>query len=140
MKKLFVVLAFFATFANAAVVKRGAPLSKDAKVVTVAQVLETPEAFTKEPVIVEGVAKTVCQNKGCWMELDGGVRMTFKDYAFFVPTKSKGRRIRAEGVVEVKTLSKDEADHLEGEGAKVNRQQDGTAKEVSFVASGVELR
>lgn len=140
MKKLFVLLVFVATFANAAVVKRGAPLSKNAKVVTTKQVLATPEAYTKDAVIVEGVAKTVCQNRGCWMELDGGVRMTFKDYAFFVPTTSKGKRVRAEGVVEVKTLSKEEADHLEGEGAKLQRDKDGTAKEVSFVASGVELR
>jgi len=66
--------------------------------------------------------------------------VTFKDYGFFVPTDSKGMQARAEGVVKVKTLSKEEVDHLEGEGAKLNRGADGTAKEVTFVASGVELR
>jgi hypothetical protein len=56
-----------------------------------------------------------------------------------VPTTSKGLEARAEGTVEVKTFSKEEADHLESEGAKLHRGADGTAKEVTFVASGVEL-
>ena len=70
-----------------------------------------------------------------------GMRVTFKDYGFFVPTDSKGMKARAEGVVEVKTLTKAQADHLEHEdGAKLTRNADGTAREVAFVASGVELR
>lgn len=69
-----------------------------------------------------------------------GIRVTFKDYGFFVPLDSKGMKARAEGVVEVKNLSKDEVDHLESEGAKISRRDDGTAYEISFVASGVELR
>jgi hypothetical protein len=39
----------------------------------------------------------------------------------------------------VKELSKDEVDHLTGEGAKIARRGDGTAIEVSFIATGVEL-
>jgi hypothetical protein len=42
-------------------------------------------------------------------------------------------------VPEVQKLSKDEADHLAGEGAKLHRNPDGTATEVTFIASGVEL-
>ena len=68
------------------------------------------------------------------------MRVTFKDYGFFVPTDSKGMQARAQGVTKVRTLSKEEADHLEGEGAKLNRNADGTANEVTFIASGVELR
>lgn len=48
-------------------------------------------------------------------------------------------KARAEGVTEIKTLSKAEADHLAGEGATLKRNEDGTADEVSFVATGVEL-
>jgi hypothetical protein len=39
----------------------------------------------------------------------------------------------------VKKLSKAEAEHLESEGAKLKRAEDGSAIEVSFVANGVEL-
>jgi hypothetical protein len=47
--------------------------------------------------------------------------------------------VRAEGVFHIKSWSKEEADHLEGEGAKLVRNRDGTATEIGFVASGVEL-
>lgn len=140
---LAAALVLFATAALAAeTITRGAAISRDATAVPLAKVLEKPDAYTKEPVVVEGVVAAACDRKGCWMQLsDGGraVRVTFKDYAFFVPLESKGMKARAEGVTVLKTLTKKEADHLEEEGAKLNRNADGTAREVSFVASGVEL-
>lgn len=68
-----------------------------------------------------------------------GVRVTFKDYGFFIPLDAKGMKARAEGVAVVTTLSKAEADHLEEEGAQLKRREDGSALEVAFVANGVEL-
>ena len=147
MKKAALCLLLAATtlFADD-VVKRGAPISKDAKPTPLADVLASPDKFSKDAVLVEGVIQNVCEMKGCWMQIapeagKTGMRVTFKDYGFFVPTDSKGMKARAEGVVEVKTLSKKQADHLEHEdGLKLTRNPDGTAREVSFVASGVELR
>lgn len=138
-----VLLTLATTLFAADVIKRGAPLS-DAKPTSLATVLASPETYAKNPVLVEGVIESVCEMKGCWMELTpeagkGGMHVTFKDYGFFVPTDSKGMKARAEGVVTVKTISKEEADHLEGEGAKLTRNPDGTARQVAFVASGVEL-
>ena len=148
MKKLTaaaLLIVAASAFAGEEVITRGAAIGAGTKSVALAEVLEAPDQFTKEPVVVEGLVEATCQNKGCWMQVvpeagKSGMRVTFKDYGFFVPKDSKGTRARMEGVVEVKTLSKAEADHLEGEGAKVTRNADGTAREVSFVASGVELR
>lgn len=148
MRKLTLLALFLlaaAAFAGDDVVLRGAAISKDAKSVPLADVLADPDAYTKDAIVVEGLVQAACQNKGCWMEVvpeagKSGMRVTFKDYGFFVPKDSKGRAARMEGTVAVKTLSKEDADHLEGEGAKLNRSKDGTAKEVSFVATGVELR
>ncbi|MEA2465599.1 MAG: hypothetical protein QOJ98_3346 [Acidobacteriota bacterium] len=145
MKKLSLALLLFASTAFAGdVVTRGAAIPKDAKAIPLAQVLESPDAYTKEPVVVEGVIAAACTRKGCWMQLapsdeEHGVRVTFKDYGFFIPLDAKGMKARAEGVAVVKTLSKADADHLEEEGAKLERREDGTALEVSFVANGVEL-
>lgn len=147
MKKLLPLLLLLlaaTTLVAADVVKRGAPLS-NAKAVPLADVLAAPADYEKTPVLVEGVIENVCEMKGCWMQIapaagKAGMRVTFKDYGFFVPTDSKGMKARAEGVAKVKTLSKAEADHLEHEdGAKLTRNADGTAKEISFVANGVEL-
>jgi hypothetical protein len=145
MKRLTIALLLLATTAFAGeTITRGAAISRDAKAVPLTEVIAHPDAYTKTAVVVEGVVATNCERKGCWMQLvpaEGkqGVRVTFKDYGFFVPLDSKGARVRAEGVATVKTLSKKEADHLEEEGARLLRNEDGTAREVSFVASGVEL-
>jgi Domain of unknown function (DUF4920) len=138
------VLAFAAMSFAGEVVKRGAKIASDAKAIPMKTVLEKPEAYTENAVVVEGVVQTACERKGCWMQLspkagEAGVRVTFKDYGFFVPLDAKGMQARAEGVTVVKTLTKADADHLEEEGAKLTRNADGTAKEVSFVATGVEL-
>jgi len=144
MKQLAAILLLATTALAADVVTRGAAISKDTKTVPLAQVLDKPEDFTKAPVVIEGLVETACQNKGCWMQVvpeagKAGMRVTFKDYGFFVPKDSKGWKATMEGSVAVKTLSKEEADHLAGEGAKPNRADDGTAREVSFVATGVVL-
>ena len=145
MKRLTIALLLLATTAFAGeTITRGAAISRDAKAVALTEVIAHPDAYIKTAVVVEGVVATNCERKGCWMQLvpaEGkqGVRVTFKDYGFFVPLDSKGAKVRAEGVATVKTLSKKEADHLEEEGAKLLRNEDGTAREVSFVASGVEL-
>lgn len=42
-----------------------------------------------------------CQHSGCWMDLDLGddhlVKVSFKDYAFFIPFDSKGKTATVEG-------------------------------------------
>jgi len=125
-------------------IRRGAALGKS-PVVSLADVVRDPAAYADRIVTIEGKVHACCSNKGCWMELRDGrssasVRVTFKDYAFFVPTNSAGMRARAEGVVSVRTLSRETVDHYAGEGATVKRNADGTATEVSFEATGVELR
>ncbi len=129
----------------AEVVKRGQPLGSS-PAVQLADVLKEPQKFADKPVMVEGVIDRVCTRKGCWMELapkaDAGesVRVTFKDYGFFVPLNSQGMKARAEGQFAVKVLSKEKADHYAEEGARLRRNADGSADEISFVASGLELR
>jgi hypothetical protein len=146
MKKLFAVLLLATTAFATEAITRGAAVSKDAKAIPLVTVLDHPDAYTKNAVVVEGVIATSCTRQGCWMQLAPSaaeaarsVRVTFKDYGFFIPLDAKGMKARAEGVTVVKTLSKADADHLEEEGAKLPRQKDGTALEVSFVANGVEL-
>ncbi len=125
---------------------RGDKLS-GAPVVGLARLLEDPAAHQGQVRTVEGTVRQACTSKGCWMELatsaDGkgpGVRVTFKDYAFFVPTDSAGLQARVEGVVSLADLPEAQAKHYESEGAKIARGADGKAREVQLVASAVELR
>lgn len=105
------------------VIKRGAPIAAGAKGVTITQLLESPDAYGKDPVVVEGVISKVCWIRGCWMTFspevgEANIHVTFK--GFTVPRDSKGWNARVVGVAKANT--------------KKGKSQ------VSFVASGVELR
>jgi hypothetical protein len=128
---------------TAAVVRRGAAVPSGAAL-PVAQVAARPAAYAGRDMIVEGVITRECTEKGCWMQVApssdaAGIRVTFKDYAFFIPQAMVGRRARMHGQTVVKTHSRAAAEHLVHEGAQLARNADGTATEVQFVASGVEL-
>jgi len=126
--------------------KRGAPIGKAEKV-SLSKVLAEPAKYAGRTVLVEGVIVRSCKMEGCWAELaetkdSKSVRVKMKDHAFFIPLQSAGAMARAEGVVSVKTLSKAQVDHMIAEdGAKFeNRNADGTVSEVSFEATGIELK
>lgn len=131
---------------EARVERFGAPLAL-LQTTDLKELLAFPEPLAGKTVLVEGSVLRACSKKGCWLELatssgDGSpsCRVTFKDYAFFVPTDSAGSRARIEGVLEVKEMSKAHVDHLEAEGARFgDKNPDGTVQEVRLVATGVEL-
>lgn len=110
-----------------------------------AEALSKPEAFAGRPIAVEAVVTKACRKKGCWMVLKDGkheVRVTFKDYGFFVPKTLADRRARVQGVVARETLSvKDARHYLKDEGASKEAIKKVTApvESVSFVATGVVL-
>ena len=58
---------------------------------------------------VTGTITSVCQKKGCWMQVDIGggkaMRVTFKDYAFFVPKNISGKTVVLDGYVYNSTTS-----------------------------------
>ncbi len=58
---------------------------------------------------LSGKVDAVCQKKGCWMELknnDGtSLRVTFKDYAFFMPKDGAGLTAIVDGIAKVEVTS-----------------------------------
>ena len=134
-----------ANFDTEGKIKRGATLT-NAKKISLAKAMKNPEKYAGKTVAVEGVIVRSCKMEGCWMELAPeanakSVRVKFKDHAFFIPLSAAGMRARAEGVFSLKTLSKEQVDHLiNDDGAKFdNRKPDGTVTEIAFEATGVEL-
>ncbi|MBL8940101.1 MAG: DUF4920 domain-containing protein, partial [Archangium sp.] len=130
--------------ADGSVLLRGEKL-KGATVVTLDKLLTSPTEFEGKEVQVEAKVRKACEKKGCWMELaptdkGPGVRVTFKDYGFFVPLDSAGSTAKVEGTVKVAELAPERAKHYESEGAKVAKGKDGKYREVQLVAMGVELR
>ena len=96
---------------------------------------------------VSTVAKECCQKKGCWMKVetaDGSMmRVTFKDYGFFVPFDIGGKEIVMEGVAMKDTTSVEDLKHYaEDGGATEDEIAAITEPEVSttFVATGVMIK
>src|SRR5690606_40131330 len=57
------------------------------------------------PLKFEAKVSEVCQAKGCWMKLDMGfdeIKVTFKDYGFFMPKNIAGEEVIVEGVAFIK--------------------------------------
>ncbi|HEX7176657.1 MAG TPA: DUF4920 domain-containing protein [Pyrinomonadaceae bacterium] len=125
-------------------IRRGEKIG-DSPTVPFAHVLKEPQKYAGKRVVVEGVVERVCKSEGCWMQIapEAGaaesVRVTF-DHKFSVPKDADKMRFRAEGEFSVKVLTKEEVEHLvKDDGAKIKTNPDGTANEVSFLATGVEL-
>ena len=92
-----------------------------------------------------GEIEETCPMKGCWMtvknEQGESLRVTFKDYGFFVPKEGQeGKKAVFEGVVKKEVLSVEEQQHYAedaGKSAEEIAQITEPKSVYSIVASGV---
>lgn len=120
---------------------------KESDVVTPAILVQNVEATGTFTGKVSGKIKEVCTNKGCWfaMELPNGtsMRVTFKDYGFFIPTNSQGFPITIEGVA---TLSETDVETLRHYAKDQGKSKEEVAaisapkKEITFEAIGALIK
>ena len=89
----------------------------------------------------------VCQMKGCWMTLnleDGNqVRVTFKDYGFFVPKDISGKEVVINGIAFVEESSVEDQKHFAQDAGKSSEEIAAiTAPKLtySFEADGVLIK
>ena len=95
---------------------------------------------------VTGKVGAVCQAKGCWMSLVSEkpgmpeMRVTFKDYAFFMPKNLAGKRVVIDGYAYVDVTSVDELRHYAEDAGKTKDEIARITepkREVAFEAAGV---
>ena len=112
---------------------------------SLSKAIATHKENSSKEVLINAKVEKVCSKKGCWMgigENDLKVRVTFKDYGFFVPTSLIGKEVQAQGILEVKTMSVEEAIHLaedEGQNPEEIAKIEMPIREYRFIASAVEL-
>jgi hypothetical protein len=89
----------------------------------------------------------VCQKKGCWMNLvdnkGNKVRVTFKDYAFFMPKDAAGKTAIVEGVAMIDETSIADLKEYAKDAGKTKEDIDKIKepkRELVFEASGVILK
>jgi len=96
---------------------------------------------------VTGTVESVCQAKGCWMKVvtaDGQtMRVTFKDYGFFVPKDIAGKTVVFEGEAKMKTTPVAELRHYAEDAGKSKEEIAKITEpkhELTFVAEGVIVK
>ncbi|MEN2282016.1 DUF4920 domain-containing protein [Algoriphagus sp. SE2] len=94
-----------------------------------------------------GEIDEVCSSKGCWltMELPNGnsMRVTFKDYEFFVPKNSQGYPVILEGVaILTETDVETQRHYAKDAGKPVEEIEKITEpkREITFEAVGVKIK
>jgi len=99
------------------------------------------------PAKVTGVVESVCKAAGCWMKVktsDGQtMRVTFKDYGFFVPKDIAGKTVVFEGIAKVKITSVAMLKHYAEDGGKSKDEIakiTAPEKAIGFVATGVIVK
>ncbi|MBT8081358.1 MAG: DUF4920 domain-containing protein [Gammaproteobacteria bacterium] len=92
----------------------GSPLDDAVPAVDLEQVTASGEELVGKTVRVVTRVSEVCAKKGCFFiaqEGDSVVRVSFKDYGFFVPTDISGKLVTLVGEVVVKEVTVEQAAH-----------------------------
>jgi hypothetical protein len=84
------------------------------KVTAVSAILDSPETFIGQRVLVEGMVVAVCEEKGCWMDIASDrdfekVQIKVDDGVIVFPLSAKGKQALVEGVVEQLELTHEQA-------------------------------
>jgi hypothetical protein len=95
-----------------------------------------------------GAIEQTCSKMGCWMTVDMGngetMRVTFKDYGFFVPKEGmEGKEVVFEGVAKRKVTDVDMLKHFAEDAGKTQEEIDAITEpkvELTFVANGVIIK
>ena len=117
----------------------GAPLDADAEPVSLDTLLASPDDYLDRPVRIETRISEVCQKKGCFMIANSGghaVRVSFRDYGFFVPTDTGGKTVTVTGTLIERQLSEEQAAHFRADAGSDTIQ---AGKVYEIVADSVSI-
>jgi hypothetical protein len=116
--------------------------------ITYDELIPKMAAVDSMAVKVSGKVGEVCQKKGCWMMLlpeqagQPEMRVTFKDYAFFMPKDLTGKRVVMDGFARVEVTPVDVLRHYAEDAGKSKEEIEKITepkREVAYEASGVVI-
>lgn len=126
----------------------GAPVSETG-VITYDALLAKMTNNESMPTKVTGKVKEVCQVKGCWMTIVSDqpgqpeMRVTFKDYAFFMPKDIAGKTVVVDGIAVMELISVADQQHYASDAGKSKEEIEKItepSRELTFEASGVLIK
>jgi hypothetical protein len=95
---------------------------------------------------VQGVVQSVCQAKGCWMDVkltdNTPMKVRFRNYGFFVPKDIAGKTVIVQGTAYQETVSVADQQHYLQDAGKSAPEINAIIqpkKEITFIADGVRV-
>lgn len=114
--------------------------------VTLEEFLPSMEGVDSLDAKLIGTVESVCQTKGCWMNLqtEAGdeIFVQFEDYGFFMPKDIAGRKVVIDGYAYREVTSVDELRHYaedEGQSEEEIAAITEPREDLKFMATGVKL-
>lgn len=106
-------------------------------VTSISQILDNPQEFLGDTVLVNGTIIDVCKKRGCWMEIASdsafqSIKVKVKDGEIVFPMSIKGSNATVQGVVEQLVFTKEEVIKME----KHHAEEQGTEFDPSTVTKG----
>jgi len=151
MKKIILSLSFclFTVLTFAQTAYKGQKFGEEVKPGNVKPAAKMEAAMGDKKTVdmkIEGKVVDVCKKKGCWitLEMPNGdpMRVTFKDYAFFMPMDIVGKKVVLDGLAKKQTISVETLRHY-AEDAKKSPEEvakiTDPKKELAFEAKGVVI-
>jgi hypothetical protein len=96
---------------------------------------------------IQGEIKEICTKKGCWFSMDlpngSSMRVTFKDYGFFLPTNSQGFPIIMQGEATMTETDVETLRHYAEDQGKSKEEVEAITepkREITFEATGVLIK
>jgi hypothetical protein len=110
------------------------------EVTPVSAILDAPEEFLGERVLVEGTVVEVCEMRGCWMDIASDreyekIQIKVDDGVIVFPLTARGKKALVEGTVELFEMTYEEA----LEDARHKAEEHGTEFDPSTVTGPVTL-
>ena len=151
MKKIFLSLSF-CMFTNAGFAQTAYTGQKFGEEVTPGDIKPAAKmeaamgSKTTTNMKIQGKVVDVCKKKGCWMTLEmpngDPMRVTFKDYAFFMPMDIIGKNVVLDGLAKKQTISVETLRHYAEDAKKTPEEVakiTDPKKELAFEAKGVVI-
>lgn len=107
--------------------------------VSISELATQPQSHLQKPFQVQARIAKVCQKKGCFFiaqQNEHVIRVSFKDYEFFIPTDSSNKTVTLNGELVKKQLSEKQAAHFNSD-LKSNSVKSGVVYEI--VANSVRI-
>lgn len=126
----------FATAGESKTTTLGKPITLT-EITKISTILDAPQEFLGDTVLVQGTIIDVCKKRGCWMELASdeefqSIRVKVKDGEIVFPLSAKGSTALVQGVVEQLVFTKEEVIKME----KHYAEEQGTEFDPSTVTEG----